>query len=443
MSFPFSKQLLLGAGAFVLVSASIAFAVYSAPRAIPDPAAFLPAEETSAFFAHITKENAGSFATNFPLLNQVPLADSESTVAFLKMTDGQTAWVMLSPSGDDKKPFHIRTSLPAATVLLAKIEKPLSRNYTFTALRADTISNDPWAFVRFPTITLDSASKLAGLIHPDRPVGIAMDETGLTVRFLATNSDEYFLSLANGPQDIFAHPLFILHATNIARLIQMTQSILQPAPALVTESTLRQVISDLFGTSISPFYDLLPLLKGPTSIQTALDPTTHHLRVLLEGTLPQKADIITQLGDAFRAHIGAITITSQIFDDKFSLPTIRRDPSVLTDTKSTASGWTVRMIRQAGNGHGLWTGVRGRQYILSNDAAAVKKAITTTAPMIESLDHVPFGLGILQSKELSDTLNQTIPTVWPRTTLPSGTGGYLKWKMTQEGDRMTIVLKKV
>jgi hypothetical protein len=439
----FTKQLALGLGACILVMGSFIATWFTFPHPLINPALFIPADETVAFFEHITKENHAFFARAFPLLTEVPLTEADASVAFVKINDERIAWILLEPNAGDSQPFRIRTSSPQASALLTDIEHPLSRDYTFSVLHKDPQDRGPSAFIRFPRLTIDSASPLGALLRPDRPTSITQTVDGLRIRFLTSNTDKDFSALEHGPKDIFPHPLFIMQASNLSETLHLSQSILQPTPVLISKTILRQAIASLFGTDISPAYDIAPLLTGPTSLQAALDSDGVHIRFLLEGELMGESDTLWHLGDLFRAKLSVIAQESPTFDGKFTLPIVRHDSDLLEDTTKNENGWTVRTIVQKKNTSGLRIGLKNNTYLISNDADAFKNALISPAPALSSLEQAPFGLGIVQSKEAGNLLERTVPTIWPRTVLPSGTGGYLKWKMTQEGKRITVLFKKV
>ncbi len=436
------KQLALGLGASLLVCALFTGVWAALPPLVVDPAASVPAKETVALFTHITKNNAGLMATHFPILSSIPLTDTPSAVALLKNASGATGWALLEPQTSGKTPLSIKTSDQQFNALFTQIDHPLSRDYTYSVLRGET-TDSLTAYLRFPDVQLADTSILKSLIETKKIVSIALTDGGLRLRFLK-DVDVNFPTLSTTPKDIFAHPLLIAHLSNGASGLEVMRSLLQPTPLLVTETVLRQSITTLFGKDLSPAYELPALLEGQTTLQVAKSETGSGLRVVLEGQLPRNRKLLDRLTTLFTAELAAIAKEDHLFDDKFSMQTVSQDTSLIEQTTGNKNGWNIRTIHQKGTSKILLLGLRGSRYILSNDAVAFEKTAEDEAAALNPVDSIPAGLGLIEANQMDTFLTQNIRTVWPSTLqIPAGTGGYLKWKLTQEGSRITLLLKKI
>jgi hypothetical protein len=346
----------------------------------------------------------------------------------------------LEPQTGKAEPFRVQTSDASATALLQTVTEPLSRNYSYTVLQPD-MATSLSAYLRFPDLQIDSSTPLASLLHTDSPVSLSTVSDGWQMRFLE-NIDVHFPVLSNGPKDVFAHPLLILHASDGKGLMDLLSSVLTPAPRLVIQTVLSQAITGLLGTDISPAYDLPILLHGTTTLQTATDPTGK-LRIVLEGQIGNSSALIERLSTLFKAHLATITEDTDTFDGKFTMRTVRQDQSLIQEKTDAINGWSTQTISQTKTGDALWVATNGDHYVLSNDEAAFQKTLSQEAPALSTFDQTPAALGIIDSTGWNTFLAQKIPTIWPHVSLPSGTGGYLKWKMTQEGTRITLLFKKI
>lgn len=412
------------------------------PGPVTDPAMHIPAKETVALFQHITKTDATDIARSFPLIATVPLTDKPSVVVFLKTASGATGWAVLEPQEEGTSPFDVQVSDPQFTPLFQAIAHPLGRDYTYSVLRGESTDGFS-AYVRFPDVQLAETSPIFSLIQAKKPITIAMTTDGLRVRFLKDN-DVNFPTLATTPKDIFVHPILIAHLSNGKAGLELIGSLMKPAPLLVTQTVLRQSIASLFGPDISPSYELPILLRGQTTVQVAKSETGSALRIVIEGQVPRERNILERLKTLFTAELAAITTDDDLFDDKFSMKSVRQDNSLIEDTKREENGWTIESIHQKGTEKILLLGLRGSRYLLSNDAAAFEKGISMEAAALTPLSSIPAGLGLIDSNQMHTFLLQNLRTVWPSSLeIPSGTGGYLKWKMTQEGARITFLFKKV
>ncbi len=439
MQLSFSKQAALGLGAGVVAIGMLSTVWFSIPRPLPNPAKYVPAKETIAFFSAMTKTTAAPYGKNFPLLQRIPLSDTPAAVAQLKTGSVVIGWAPPTEDASAHTGFTIQTSDPAMGEPFTTVTNPLSQNRDFAVLMPARDAAAAW--IRFPDIRLQPGSSVASLLKTDRPVSVSQLSDGLNVRFLEKNIQP-FGALTTGPKDIFTHPLLILHVSNGATLMQMTSQVMQSTPLIVSETVVSNTLHGLFGKDFSMLYDGPALLQGPTSLHLATG-NNGTLRAVLEGTLPGTTAPIDSIATLFRSNLATISKETQTFDEKFHWADVRENDAVVEDTMSSQNGWSVRSIRQKETGTVLLMALRGNRYILSNDETAFRKAVTTEAPALTGLDNSPAGLGLIDSSAWNDFLVRTTPTIWPGTPLPAGTGGYLKWKLMQDGSRMTIVLKKI
>lgn len=439
MQFPFLKQTAIatGAAAVVLVVATIAF--FSIQNGPVSPAAKVPARETVAFFTNITKETATTFAAYVPMLSQVALDDTPSAVAIIKTGSGQTGWAILQRTPADEEPFSLRVSDPSLSDLFHDREEPLSTSYAYRALHRKK-NDDPSVWLRFPDVSINPASPFASLLKTAEPALIVSKADGLEVSVI---TDDSFPVLMSGPKEVFERPLFIAHVSNGTAFLENIQSHLQENPLMVSKTVLGSALASLFGQGISMTYDLPPVLEGATTVEVAKG-NGNALRVFVEGTIPDDKEVFQNLVDRFKGNLTAIAVHRETFDEKFDWQDIREDKSVIEDISDARNGWTLRTIRQTQSGKALFIATRGRRFILSNDGDAFQKGITTEAAPLGATEAPPSGLGLIHSADVGTLLRQSIPTAWPASMqIPAGESGYLKWKLMQEGRRITLLFKEI
>jgi hypothetical protein len=300
-----------------------------------------------------------------------------------------------------------------------------------------------WAYVRFPQMPLSPSAAIAKVLTPDRPASIAILADGLSIRFLGSGNIAALPSLASPPKDIFTHPLFIADIADFGDVIVNGSALVSHDLSLATEAIIRQSLADLFGTGLSPQYDIIPLMHGPTTVQAAQSGAS--LRIVLEGlvTSGNAADAMTALGDRFKSTLTAVKLNAQTYDKKFSITTVEEDTSLVSDTVTDENGWHIRIIKQSMTGKSLFVALSGNAYVISNDEASFRKTLSTASPSFAATETEPAGLGLIDSTAFSTFLTDHLPTAWEGLSFPSGTGGYLKWRLSREGERLTIVVKKV
>ncbi|HVW66929.1 MAG TPA: hypothetical protein VHA78_04350 [Candidatus Peribacteraceae bacterium] len=444
MQIPYAKQTALGITAAIVVIAGIVAAWILLPRPQIDAAMQLPASKTLALFQNVNRTTIRPFVSSFPILDGVPLTDSPVSIAILRtQTGGELGWAVLTRTTNADQPFTIRASSSDIQTLLLHVTDPLNRSYTYSQLLPDEPKN-PWAYLRFPDIQPSPASPAATLLTISRPASVALMADGLSIRTLASSAESRLESLPAAPKDVFSHPLFIAEMQDLGNVALDASTLLHPDATAVSQSVLRSALASLFGPSISPRYDMVPLLRGPTTLQVAAGTGTH-LRVVIEGNTTDrdgsmKLDHLIQL---FTNTLTPVTRDVQTFDNKFTFEDVRQDPSLISDATATDGTWTVRTITQTQTHSTLLVATRGGDFVLSNDQAAFEKTIHASSPDFPAMEPAPAGLGLIQSDALSALLTRSIPTVWNDQHIASGTGGYLKWKLSREGQRLTVVIKRI
>jgi len=436
----FTKQLLIGFGAAGIIIVTTAAAFLSLPSGKNDPARMVPAEETIAFFTNITTQNIGTFSAHIGALANVPVTDTPSAVALLKTGSGKTGWAVVEPVMGGDQPFTIRTSDPSFDPLFQAVTNPLSRQYSYSAL-ADDETSLPSGWLAFPSVALKAQSPVASLLQTNQPVMMISLADGLELR-LVTDGVRLPM-LTSGPKELFEKPLFIIHVSNGTAFLDLLSDTFQNDDVTVLQTVLQSTLTNFFGKELSPTYDLPPLLEGTTTLEVAKKDTGNGLRVYLEGEMPDDEATLDHLTDLFLATLKTASVHTETFDDKFNWQDIRQDESLIDDTTKTEYGWTVRTLRQKNADTVLVKAIRSNRYILSNDTDAVEKAVSQTASSLAGLDDIPAALGLIHSAEWNAFLHHTLPTVSKGAIVPAGTSGHMKWKMSQNGRILTIVLKKI
>lgn len=400
-----------------------------------DPSTLLPLDRTVAVLQNIHGEFALSLKQHVMEMAQIPDLTSHPTAALLRKDDGTLGFAFFVPSFHGGGAFDSSDANVRRVLLETKDEPRLHSSNEYRSLMSTCAAT--CAYLGFPQLHLSTASSIATLIHINHAIVISPQKDNLTVSFAGFQHS--LPALRHNPKDIFADPLFIIHAGNLASVPSMLSSTMQSTPSLVSQTLLQSVITDTFGSDVSATYDLPRLLQGETTVQAAVG-IDGNLRVVVEGT--DEGDAAQKLLQDFQSRLTSATVENLTFADRFTMRIVRADNSHVKTGSGTVHGWKTQSVEVADNSRSLFLGLRADRYILSNDRDAFRKAIAQEAVPLELLSAAPSALGLLRSDAVSKYLKLHVPTIWNNQSIPSGTGGYLKWKMMQEGTNMTVVFKK-
>lgn len=441
MRMNFQRKFALGLGSFIVVATGIVLAWQEIPAEPRDPGTILPLDQTVAVLINIDAVTANVIGKTLPQISTMPQKKGMSAAALLQKEDGTLGWVVLMPSG--KSGLSLVSDDNQIVELLAHTkENPrLGTSATYVMLTKNCLAGQ-CAYVAFPKLRIDTHSPLGALFASEAPTSVEIGNDSLTLRTIVNSHEDRLPLMDTGPKDLFDHPLLILHVANFVTFARNVQRVLQPEPALALKTLIRASLAPLFGEDISPFYDLPPLLKGKTTLYAAQGSGTH-LRIVLEGEQRDNGKMLHSLLQHFHEQQITTTVEKHTFDNRFQLNVMRQDESQINTQSGSILGWKTLSVEQKVTGASLFLALKGRNYILSNDQIAFEKAMEQEAPSFTPGDLWPAGLGLIDSKAVTKILKNLSPNLMGNLDIPYGTGGALKWRITQDGPRVTMVVRRI
>ncbi len=441
MKFSFQSELALGLGAFIVVATGILLAWQGIPAVVRDPGNVLPLDQTVAVLMNIDAAAAKAIAKTLPQIATMPQKKGMFAAALLQKEDGTLGWAELMPNGKNGMKLISDDSQVLALIARTKDSPRLSTSATYHMLTKNCLPS-ACAYFAFPKVEIDPRSPLGALFTSNEPVSVEIDDDSIILRTIRETAENQFSSLDSGPKDLFDYPLLILHVSNFQTFARNLRSMLRPEPALVTETIIRTSLTSLFGEDVSPFYDLPPLLKGKTTLSIA-EGIEGHLRIVLEGEERDGGKKLRSLLERFHARQVTTTVEKHTFDNRFPFSVMRQDESQVETVSGSVLGWDTLMVRHTMTQNALFLALKGHRYILSNDQPAFEKALKTDAPTFVPGEVWPAGVGLVDSRAATKLLKNIAPNLVGNLEIPSGTGGALKWRITQDGPRMTVVLRRM
>jgi hypothetical protein len=424
MRFTFKTQALLGIAAFICVALTLAAVILFPRSRMSGPAELLPAESTLAYIERYDSSQSALITSLLPGLLGVPVSDEPSTIAIVKMNDGTNAWIRFAREGE----AAITSSNQSALAMLGT-GAMLSDNDTFAALSRTNNSAGLWAYVRPQDVP---PAVNTAIRTPETPFAISIAQDGVRVAW--EHAGEAMATVSDGQKMLFANPVLAVQAGDMKDVLSRASSLLGDGTRLAYEGALRAWFSRNFGSELSPVYDLSPLLDGRSALTIGQNNDGTYAAVL-EGNIDDAETHLNKLHEGARSSLTGVVRVQRTFDEQFEQNNLRADESAVADEERDVSGWTLR--ETAINGRGLYSARNGDRFILSNNAALLRKALETSASVQEGS-----GNAIARGTLNSATARQALRNLLPEEELPLPAGLLLKadihWEWLRQG-RLSVL----
>ena len=434
LSFLFSRIALVFV-AFVAAAASIIallFLVFPKSTFEDTPADLLPRDATLALLEEITPRELQTWSEILPVLQNVPPTPKQgSSVALF-----ENGWAILQPRTAEVPgaktigQFSVQEYPPE---LFTLIERGSDRLSSLPTLRRSTL---PGASQRIyirkdllpsshtlgddllrifvkntPGIALHSSASGAVLVWENT------SQQGETFSpWVSAPDADGFLALRNAEQ----------HWTQVI-------DALPSETARILSSLAETSVHEHFGGDISWTFDVLPLLKDHTRIVTRR--TESGALFLMEGQHDAPNAVFARMHKSVEQALPKSMIESNEFDARFSSDRLLADTSKITKKTGKENGWDVQDTTLT-NGRGLVTAIRGKDFLVSNDAEWMRERLKETSPVLQKLPSQ--GTSILAGGQADATALRDHFQDSPLLTAILPSGGVFLWSLEQQNNVMML-----
>lgn len=429
-------------GSAALLSAIIVFAVSLTAYGIR-PAELLPGK----FVVAIMENDNSELTTVWNRFIMPSKSRPGMTVAIVDAGSGSVGTIAFErkASGEEGEDtigaYALSFSDPALRGMVGKHKQSIAESPVYRALRAGKQTDASWIFLartdRVRPSTLLDRILVALTLRDSKGIGIAKSESGWTVNSFTDVPDPSHSDAPELPH--LPNTILALSASAPARMWKDFIANADQETAVVTEGALRARIRATFGDGISPEYELLPLLNGPSAF--ALSQSGAHLTFVLRGSAQSPAalgNILSRMHDSFAASFPATRVTTRTLDKQFSSTIVRDDSTVLREAEETINGWIVRETAQTNGDKRLFSATQGSRFILSNDKDTLLSAMSGTENVPEELGPgsvVVTARGVMDIAALGPQLSPFLPGI-TLTALPLS--GNVSWSAERSGNILTI-----
>jgi hypothetical protein len=373
-----------------------------------DPADFVPVSEVQAILFHPSERSLKEFS-------DIKSNEAEAIV-ILTTPDGAAAVQFIrdaKQSDGSIGPYILEVDNVEARDLIGIHEQPLSSDVTFSTLKTHASTETEWAFLSaslFPQGASLFADVLkALLVAKSSGVALWYIDNDISVRHI---SDALIAKKAPTTIPEMPDSFAVFAFGNGQASFRSLQQSLQKDDAIVLEGLLQEAVHT-YGKNISLQYDILPLLKEPSSVQ--LSASGGVLNILLSGSMQETKSlhsILDRLHAEYERTLPSSKITKRVLDKRFSSIDIRHDPTMIERNQRAEEGWLVRSTSLAGSHKEMVTATQSNAFIIGTTRADVAHAIqhqrnvhqerVTTRTLLDLSQLEPFypSLG-LQQKEVS------------------------------------------
>lgn len=426
MKFTLKTQAILAVTALVCVALTVVAALMFPRSTNYGAASMLPAETTVAYAEQFTLDNADMFTGISNTLANIPASNVPSTVAIVQMNSGKLAWVRFNPQ-DAGNPV---TASDNAVLALIGSGTRLSQDDGFRNMYRTRTEGAPWVYVK-PVHGADwTTVPLRGL---SSPVSVTGNGTEITIAWGRKSGPVY--DLASEFPQVMPNPIISAQAGNLRHLLERSSNELAYNTHAAYTSALQAWSQSMFGTDVSPWYDLASLMDGPSSLE--IGPTANGTRGVLLGDSKDAQELIAKLHAGFIATVGGFSRMTRTFDDEFTIDTLQPGTGS-GELVEEMGGWEIRT--QNAGGKTFVSAVHDYMYIISNDAALLKQAIAAPLPTKRIGSDMLIAKGVIDVTAAEKALND----LFPGEPLPIPAQlirpGVMRWELLNKGQLTTLRL---
>ena len=414
-----------------------AAAFFTMQRDIPPPETYLPAERTLALWRNVDDETARTLRQWFPILYNFPAAESGTTVVLLRTRDDETGWVSMRREPHLRGiPYHLESDRPETLALLKNADSftPLSKQSSFKVLQTGEWSGSGFVFLQRERMTPSERELPLPWIHTDSSLALSIGSQGMAIHYVAPDSPIH--SVPDDVPQVFTGALFVMRIADVPHWLTMSARHLLPSASVILQSVAQQVLAEVFGKDISLSYDLFPLLSRATTLslgKTASGQTAFLLEGSMKDTTLMKT-LLTHLQT--QAPQRPVRRMQRTFSEGFVSDLLGIDATSATEER--VDEWTLHRTPSSS----LVVAASASSFLLSNSEAAMHHRLSPATPQ---LPPSPYGILIAEGMFAKDTLStllpSLLPTLWTSIHLPVRLGPEVKWMLTQQGERVTILVQ--
>ncbi len=390
MKYSMPKHIAVAIAGGVLAVSLGAGVIFLGQGSENDPADILPAAQTLALVRNADRASMLTLQRYVVGFDSIALPDHPVDVALLGLPNGSPAWAIFDAKA---APVGMRFSISASDAsvqgMIGEGEGRLSEHESYVGLKA-YLSDAPSAYLRFPDVGM-KPSGASTVFAPAQPVAIQL------------KADAIRIILPEG------NP-----STSLA-------SALSASARTLAQSRIRTVATSLFGSALSPTYDIWPLVERDTHIFLA----GNSFAVAGKATSSVSVrDGVKKLHDAFGGAKAGVEVVELPLDDQFSYTGVRLTDDAAKRTSESRDGFTVETSTRGGGNGLLLTATQGSSVVIANTQDGLKEGM-------EALSGSGAGFGFTLSAD-----EAALRAVFP------DAKGAIRWNGRRENGRLVLEIPR-
>jgi len=390
MKYSMPKHIAVAIAGGILAVALGAGVIFLGNGSDNDPADLLPAGQTLALVRNVDRQSMLTLQTYLTGFDSIALPGTPVAVALVNLTGGSPAWVILdakaAPVG---MRFSISASDAAVQGMIGEGEGRLSGEKSYLDLKG-YLRDGPAAYLKFPGIGM-KPSLTSSTFAPAQPIAVQMKPEAMRI---------------------------VLPAGDLSASLG---SVLSPSARTLAQSRIRTVATSLFGSTLSPAYDILPLVERDTGIFLTGDSFSVAGKA---GPLTSVRDGVKKLHDSFGTAKAGVEVVNLRLDDQVSYTGVRLTQDAAQHASESRGGFTVDTSTRGGGNGLLLTAIQGSSVVVSDTQDGLQKGM-------DALSGSGAGFDFTLSADES-ALRRFFPEA----------KGAIRWNVDREGNRFILTIPR-
>ncbi|MCB9808196.1 hypothetical protein H6770_02965 [Candidatus Peribacteria bacterium] len=367
-----------------------------------EPADFLPSSQTEVLVHMPTEADLKFWGERYPFLQEL---NPESLYAFAVVAVGDTKEVIAFHT-DTSQPhtighFGIQVSNETVLPLLTSQRHTLGKYAVYKTMRTSLAAKTPWTFVRMtPASSYELRSIQTLFMGKERELGYSLSPSAL--RLMHVQQENPLLADMATTVPYASERILAINIANAPQKWSTWKETMTTSDSIVTEGLLRSLTSHL-GSNVSFTFDILPLLQQPSVLQVSASGGI--LSTLLSGSMDNREHlnaIMERLHASYAQTLQSTRVTKRVLDKRFSSIDLRYDKKSILYMYEPLYGWSVTSTSVAPGEHGLFTAVKGSQYIMTERRSTMLSALQQTDTLVATAHILPKRLATALQIHLPD-----------------------------------------
>ncbi|MBT3292849.1 hypothetical protein HN960_00480 [Candidatus Peregrinibacteria bacterium] len=345
------------------------------------PADFLPAAETVLFMQNVNSDDVVKYSDVFDGL--IKIEETEPFYLSLINTNDEQElfWFSKSkakPQLSNHWPYQVNSFSGAALPEINKVDR-LSNQNAYRVFQKYIHPNQKWIYAKRSMVPNRDLLELAAidqlLLRDASDIGITENEPNKAVFQLF--SDAQYKSNIKNPPKVNGDTAISLSIFNLSKRLNELRKNMSTNQSDFLFSLLRKKTFDMFGSSVSFEYDIMPLMQNEMAFLLEQNGSGGTL-FCISGNGERSSTVERTLQRMTKGRYSELSSNELIdiqLSNRFRIKTLKSIPYDLESDESEYKGWQIKSLQGSTEMSGLFAAQKDKKYVLSNSKIKLIEAI--------------------------------------------------------------------